>query len=328
MTLRVDEWYRQQGRQPYYSSLPDFIEKNTKVNSTTSASTTTSGIERNDETLSEIDNLSCKSTAQDFDACCIKLRLIVVKAAIQHLSKNWDTLTALTDADVDRAAIRGDLLGRPSTLSKIKLRNVLCSFTSGTCVNRMEALWNLIDHDQDGYLEQEEMANAVRISMKPVEEALKIFLTESILHTKSIDTGNWRQRRQKRLKKEKLEKMFRHTIKNHFEIEIESAHRLRCIYAWADKKHQGGKISSTLVAGGGLRQRYVELNPKISFEEFRIEQKSFFPQLDRAGEEIMKGYKDDLLLLQGTGRQNQELKRDCISFFAVVSVIDFALMHM
>ncbi|MFN9982849.1 MAG: hypothetical protein ACK53Y_23165, partial [bacterium] len=98
-----------------------------------------------------------------------------------------------------------------------------------------------------------------------------------------------------------------------------------------NKAHQDGKVASTLVAASGTSfrsQRYVELNPKISFEEFREEQKSFFPQLDTTGEELMKGFKEDLLLLQGTGRQNKELKRDCITFFAFVSLIDFALYYI
>jgi hypothetical protein len=36
-------------------------------------------------------------------------------------------------------------------------------------------------------------------------------------------------------------------IKRHFDIDVEVARRLRCCYAWADKKHQDGNVQSVLV---------------------------------------------------------------------------------
>jgi len=326
LLVQIDENYRKQHSQEqplYYSTLPDVLE-NESCKETSEKNT---NIEVEDDVVSD------QQIAQDFDNCCFKLRLLLVNAAAQHLKKNWDTLTALTDADIDRAAVSRNTVERPSTLATSKVTSVLLAYATGTCVDRVRALWSLIDHDNDGLLEQEEMATIVYMSMKPVEEALKEFFKHSIAATSHKDNilSTWRQRRAKNFKQKKLEKMFQQTISNHFDIEIEIAHRLRCVYTWANKAHQDGKVASTLVAASGTSfrsQRYVELNPKISFEEFREEQKSFFPQLDTTGEELMKGFKEDLLLLQGTGRQNKELKRDCITFFAFVSLIDFALYYI
>lgn len=328
LLLKIDENYRKQHQQQqslYYSTLSEFLVDNPSEATTEN---------KNNSNSSEIDynTNSGMNTAQDFDTCCFKFRLLLVKAAIQQLNKNWDTLTTLTDADIDRAAVSRSAIERPSTLAKSKVTSAILAYTNGTCIDRMRALWSLMDHDNDDCLEQEEMANIVYMSMRPVEEALKVFFKESI-HTSYNDTSlsTWRQRRAINLKRKRLEKLFQQTMKNHFDVEIEIAHRLRCVYAWANKAHQDGKIASTLVASSGSSfrsQRYVELNPKINFEEFREEQKSFIPQLDTVGEELMKGFKDDLLLQQGTGRQNKELKRDCFTFFVLVSFIDFALYYM
>lgn len=326
LLVQIDENYRKQHSQEqllYYSTLPDLLENESYGQLS----------EKNDSIGVGYDACSDQKIAQDFDTSCFKLRLLLVNAAAQHLMKSWDTLTNLTDADIDRAAVTRTSVERPSTLAASKVTSVLLAYTTGTCVDRVRALWSLIDHDNDDLVEQEEMATIVYMSMKPVEEALKAFFKQSITASSHDDPhlSTWRQRRAKKQKQKKLEKLFQQTIDNHFDIEIEIAHRLRCVYAWANKTHQDGKVASTLVATTGTSfrsQRYVELNPKISFEEFREEQKSFFPHLDATGEELMKGLKEDLLLHQGFGRQNKELKRDCIIFFTIVSLIDVALYYV
>ena len=73
------------------------------------------------------------------------------------------------------------------------------------------------------------------------------------------------------------------------------------------------------------RKRYVELEPKISYAEFRKEQERHFPHLDKIGEEIAFSFKEDLWVLQGKGRQNKELKRDCFLFLLTVSLIDVGI---
>jgi uncharacterized protein involved in tolerance to divalent cations len=46
--------------------------------------------------------------------------------------------------------------------------------------------------------------------------------------------------------------VFRNACKNRFEAEVEIHHRLRCIYAWAEKGHQDNKVGSVLVDEGWL----------------------------------------------------------------------------
>ena len=157
----------------------------------------------------------------------------------------------------------------------------------------------------------------------------------------------WKDAREEKKIKKKLLKFMDRAIKKHFEIDVEVPHRLRCSYAWAEKQHQDGKVESVLVessgdgddgsedtkssptnTGGflsGGRKRYVELDPKISYPEFRSVQKEHFPHLDRVAEELCISLKEELWIYQGTGRQNQEVKRESIAFLAVVSLIDYGI---
>ena len=115
-----------------------------------------------------------------------------------------------------------------------------------------------------------------------------------------------------------------------FSDEIEMPHRLRCIYAWADKTHQGNNVESVLIEASGWsgRKRYVELPPKISLNEFREAQQIHLAHLDRVGWEVMKSFREDLWMEQGIGRQNAELKRECAIFLLVVSIIDYGIIVM
>jgi len=69
----------------------------------------------------------------------------------------------------------------------------------------------------------------------------------------------------------------------------------------------------------------VELEPKISYPEFRQVQQKTFPHLDRIGEEIITSFKEDLWLLQGTKRQNKELRKDLFLFMLGVSIVDLGI---
>ena len=141
---------------------------------------------------------------------------------------------------------------------------------------------------------------------------------------------SWRKKRQEKKHRKKLSKMFKKTVAYHFRDEVELAHRQRCIYAWSNKAHQDNKIDSVLVdeSGWAGRKRYVELHPKISLPEFREVQSIHFTHLDRVAEEFLKSYREDLWVVQGKGRQNSELQRDCAIFLTVVSVIDFIIVSL
>ena len=113
-------------------------------------------------------------------------------------------------------------------------------------------------------------------------------------------------------------------------MEVEMPHRLRCIYAWANKGHQDNKIQSVVVdeiAWTG-RKRYVELPPKISLPEFRQVQQEHFTHLDRVAAEYLKSFREDLWIRQGKGRQRAELYRDCALFMAVVCGIDYIIITL
>merc|ERR1711957_934308 len=146
---------------------------------------------------------------------------------------------------------------------------------------------------------------------------------------------NWKSQRNERKIQKIFSKHLRYTTEKHFEIDIERSHRLRCIYAWADKSHQDGKVDSVLVSSsttqegegtalglGGGRSRYVELYPKITFHEFRQVQEEHFPHLDRMPMELCQCLKEEVWVAQGKGRQNRELKREVTGFLVLVAVLD------
>lgn len=159
----------------------------------------------------------------------------------------------------------------------------------------------------------------------------------------------WKEEKKEKKTKKVLLKLLDKAIKRHFDTDVEIPHRLRCCYAWADKKHQDGNVQSVLVensnsgasgdsstdaasssgGGGGFmsaRKRFVELDPKISYAEFRDVQKQNFPHLDRIAHELCTGFKEEVWILQGKGRQDAETRKEALAFLGVVSLIDMAIV--
>lgn len=276
-----------------------------------------------------------------------RYRLLLTKGAVQHLRDSWSKFTTLTDEALDRLAVKteggsDELEGKIKSLPLVKLNAVLKSHLLGNSVDRVDALWNFMDYDDDGLLEKTEMETVANSTVVPVQSAILVLFDEALeahpvrdmpipdndkKDTTAAKQG-WRKRRLERKEKKRLLKHFHRAVRDHFEDEVEMPHRLRCIYTWADKSHQGNKIDSVLIEASGWsgRKRYVELQPKISLPEFREVQQIHFTHLDRIGWEIAKSFREDLWVEQGKGRQNAELKRDCLIFLTVVSAIDYAII--
>ena len=286
-----------------------------------------------------------RSAEAAFDACASYLRLLTVRNAAAILRESWDDLTKLTDGDVDRAAVRGDPSDAPTTLALEDVNDVLRAYASGSCKDRVAAFWNLVDKDKDGLIDEVEMDYLAHWSMKPVEEALKQLFEETLEELPTAEDAlaaadgssseppkkkGWRQRRRDAKTKKRMIKLFNKAIANHFDVEVETPHRLRCIYAWAEKEHQNNRIDSVHIESGTIagRKRYVELAPKISLEEFRSEQQEHFSHLDRVGEEILSSFREDLLVDQGKGRQNKQERRDMLLFLGAVSAVDAVIWSL
>ena len=289
-----------------------------------------------------------RSAEDPFDACASYLRLLTVRNAAAILKESWDDLTKLTDGDVDRAAVRGDpsASDAPTTLALGDFNDVLRAYASGSCRDRVAALWKLVDKDNDGLIDEAEMDYLAHWSMKPVEAALRQMFEETLEELPTAEDAlaaadgsdtsttpqkkGWRQRRRDAKTKKRMIKLFNKAIANHFDVEVETPHRLRCIYAWAEKEHQNNRIDSVHIESGTIagRKRYVELAPKISLEEFRSEQQEHFGHLDRVGEEILSSFREDLLVDQGKGRQNKQERRDMLLFLGAVSAVDAVIWSL
>lgn len=270
----------------------------------------------------------------------VRFRLLLAQATADTLQTAWKTLTTPSDQDVDRAATRGEALSPASTLPLEALHSVLDAFLAGTCHDRVEALWNLLDRDGDGRLDQDEMNLVCSLAIQPVQLALTRLFREA-LEARPVraawddkDTPlpmGWRQRRSQARETKRLGNMFPKALQRHFVNEVEMPHRLRCIYAWANKTHQNNSIESVMVdestqGSWSGRKRYVELQPKISLDEFRQVQQEHFTHLDRVGTEFLKSFREDLWVAQGKGRQNRELLRDCTLFMTAVCTVDYIIM--
>ena len=287
-----------------------------------------------------------------------RYRLLLAQAAAQVLLEKdvYKRITTIHNHDIDRAAVQGIPVDEEAAarIPIAKVEALLESYLYGNAKTRVEAWWNLMDRDNDGLLEQDEMNTVCDLTIRPVGKALQELMHQAleahpvlqkpILPQDNSTNGNtennsadttpapmgWRQRRQEAQHKRKLQKMFAKTIKNHFVMEVEMAHRLRCIYAWANKAHQDGAVQSVLVdeiAWTG-RKRYVELPPKIALDEFRQVQQEHFTHLDRVAAEYVKSFREDLWILQGNGRQRAELYRDSALFMAVVCGIDYMIITL
>lgn len=280
-----------------------------------------------------------------FQKAVIRFRLLLTQSACEHLKASWTVLSTVSDGDVDRAAVKGEAV-EPAVkaISLSKVYKFLFAHTSGTCSDRVDAAWELLDRDNDGLLDESEMNNAALLCLAPMQGALGSIFQEALdarpVRDPMPDIGDeigdeqvvpapkgWRQRRKEAKAKKTLLRSFQKACKNHFLDEVEINHRFRCIYAWAEKADQDNKLDSVLVdSGWSGRKRYVELSPKISLPEFREVQQVHFTHLDRIGTEILKSFREDIWVLQGKGRQNRELMRDCLGFLAVVSVLDFLIL--
>ena len=286
--------------------------------------------------LSDSSVESSDDLSKSFDDCTSFYRALLVESIVEHLESKWDELTEITSSDIDRAAIAGevDLVGSRDSISLFKVNNVIKSFYSKSCLDRVEALWDLVDSDSDELIDQEEMDRVAWMSILPVGEALKKLVNAVVeshpMHVESEENLGWRQRRREKKAKESFKKNFGKAVTRHFDIEAETPHRLRCLYAWAEKKHQAGKVKSVLIDSGSIvgRKRYVELNPKISFEEFRSTKNEIFTEIERVGEEFVSSFREDLHVIQGKGRQNRELKRDCLIGLGVLAVGDIIIMML
>lgn len=299
-------------------------------------------------------------------------RALLLRAVAQTLLDNWDAITAVTSGDIDRAAVsKTTIPSQRSSVNAESIKKLFDAYDTESCTEWVQGWWRLIDHDGDGLIDEEEMNKCVELAMKPVHVALSELVYMSLevcpVRTFGLDDADadawflggskfldvsttsdgssptksnlskklsWRNRRQELKARKELTKTFQATLARHFRDQVETPHRLRCIYAWADKSHQNNKIDSIIVDGGEEwgaassivgRKRYVELLPKISYPEFRKEQARHFQHLDKIGEEIAMSFKEDLWVLQGKRRQNKELRRDSLLFLLGVSLIDFGI---
>lgn len=281
---------------------------------------------------------------KEYDVVVERYRLLLAYEAAQVLLDSWKIVTTPSDYDIDRAAVEGVTLDATDpttvTIPLVKLEALLESYLRGNATTRVDAWWSLMDKDDDGLLQESEMNAACDLAIAPVGQALESLLAEALeahpvgrtalMADGAVPTKmGWRQRRQETRHKRQLTKMFTKTVKQHFVTEVEMPHRLRCIYAWANKGHQDNAIRSVMVdeiAWTAGRKRYVELPPKISLPEFREVQKEHFTHLDRVATEYLHSFREDLWILQGNKRQRAELIRDCALFMAVVCGVDYAIV--
>ncbi|GAX19403.1 hypothetical protein FisN_4Lh384 [Fistulifera solaris] len=282
-----------------------------------------------------------KVTEENLEQAISRFRLIMAQEAAKMLIERWDHLTTPSDHDVDRAAVQGiDLTKQDKVLSHLQMQLVLESFIQGDCASRVESLWGMFNKEGDGLLDEDKMNMVCELAIEPVGKALERLHDESLAasparkvleeFSATPPSMGWREGRKDTAIKKNLKKMFRTTCKYHFRDEVEVNHRLRCIYAWANKKHQDNKIESVHVEEQGLtgRKRYVELKPKISLEEFREVQRIHFTHLDRVAQEFLKSYREDILIKQGKGRRRSEFYRESALFLTVVAIADFIITSL
>jgi hypothetical protein len=306
------------------------------------------------EKSSEIDVHGLDRDKAVFQEATIRYRLLLVKAAVDLVEKSWKMLTTVSDADIDRAAVNGlPMAPQVDTVCINDVYKFLESYAKGSCSERVTAAWKLLDRDGDGRLDENEMNNvaflclgaeqsalvalfqdaldAYPVRVPPIDDDVTVPSTNSDRVNNDVPAPKgWRQRRIETSTKKTLSRMFEKSCKNHFTDEVEINHRLRCIYAWADKAHQNNNLESIMVDADGWsgRKRFVELSPKISEAEFREVQKLHFTHLDRIGSEIVKSFREDLWVMQGKGRDRRVLVRDSLLFLTVVTLVDIAILAL
>jgi len=312
--------------------------------------------------------------SQAFSSSVDLYRTLLLRATAQTLLENWDTITTVTSGDIDRAAVaKTAIQPQRSTVNAKEVQKLFGCYSSESSQEWVQSWWNLIDADGDGLIDEEELTTVVDFAIKPVHLALTDMVNMSLevcplrtaalgsnetndwflggenisdIHASSessdpsssessaIKKLSWRDRRRELKARKALTKTFAATLERHFRDQVEVPHRLRCIYAWAEKSHQDNKLDSILVdasdewgAASSIvgSKRFVELEPKISYAEFRKEQESHFPHLDHIGEEVAMSFKEDLWVSQGKGRQNRELRNQCFFFLLGVGLIDVVI---
>jgi len=262
------------------------------------------------------------ASSEVFQGLSLYHRLNLTKNFLANIGDKWDEITREADMDIDRRAL--DNLPKPEpAVSKSAFDDAVRAHLLESSSARLKAAWRLVDSDADGMLEEDEMNRAVELYRAPAEKSVEDFVKaviESLHEDKENKIGT-------KAHKKQLNKTLARTIKRCYFVENEAPHRLRCIYAWADKAHQDGTFNAVRVSDDITgRKRYVELLPKISFEEFLEIQKEQFELLDKFGESYMTSLREELWVKQGLGRQNRELMWQCAGFFVLVSVLDYATL--
>mmetsp|Transcript_20945 Transcript_20945/g.51948 ORF Transcript_20945/g.51948 Transcript_20945/m.51948 type:complete len:528 (+) Transcript_20945:150-1733(+) len=297
----------------------------------------------------DFDDTALNPESSHFWDSVTRYRLLLTKSAIDHVLDSWEMFTTVSDMDVDRAAAEGiSLESELDTVDGDKILGLLQACMTKSCSERITATWNLMDRDEDGSLDQDEMHKVVHLCLAIEVDAVKQLFEESLdaypvrapLNDLTTTTTSgeedtpqpkkgWRQRRAEEKVKKNLSKMFIKSCSKHFDIEVEIDHRLRCIYAWANKADQDNQVKSVVVgeqAGWSGRQRYVELSPKISEAEFREVQCLHFKHADKFGSEILGSFREDLWVLQGRRRERKDLYKNSFLFLAGVSAVDYAIL--
>jgi hypothetical protein len=272
----------------------------TDTTTTTTTTTSTSSLEAPPPSLPSL-------PSSHVDDAILRFCYLQTKYMLQVLRTSYKTLTTVSDQDVDRAAVMAAATTSNTTTTNKQKDSVhptmtlsisaLCAVLEAVLLEKSDAtkthaLWNLLDRDQDGLLDESEMnqvcllvIESTRLAVQqlfrealeahPVrapwmlaatvgEEESSLSSSSSTILPATLPMG-WRARRKNAKAKKQLLKQFEATLQAHFVDEVELPHRMRCIYAWANKQHQDNKIDSVLVdddgAGGGWsgRKRYVEL---------------------------------------------------------------------
>jgi len=181
--------------------------------------------------------------AQFFSDMCLLTRLSMAQHTLALLDDKFPALTTEADADVDRRALAS--LPMPTiALSRSALDLVLVTTIAGSPQQRLQAWWALRDGDGDGLLEETEMADVVNWYAQPISDTASSLLSltiDSLEEDKKLKIGT-------KAHKKELNKLLKKTMKHHYEIETEAPHRIRCVYAWADKEHQDGELKAVHVS--------------------------------------------------------------------------------
>ncbi|GMH55390.1 hypothetical protein TrRE_jg12920 [Triparma retinervis] len=161
--------------------------------------------------------------------------------------EGWDRVSKVVDADVDRAAMDGRKVDGDRKVRTSKLVGALHAIMNGASEDKLRAVWEL-HHKEDvggegGGIEREEMEGVVELYSGSVMNAVKAMggrAIDTIPPAKGRDLGVVGTTKHKK----RLRKAFDRVAKRLMDVEQEAPHRIRCIYQWADKEHQGGEFDA------------------------------------------------------------------------------------